>query len=537
MRALTLMLIATVAAGGCDRQADVPAAPVATLQPAPAALPRLTRAQYENTVHDVLGADLTLPATLEPDVSFEHLLTVGSAVAKVSPRGVELYEEAARSLAAQIAGKPERLAKLLPCAPQGPADTKCLQEFVAAVGGKLWRRPLAAAERDAVVATATKAGAALGTFAQSAEYALVQLLQSSAFVYRIEHGEKDPAHPATRRLTAPELASRLAYFLWAGPPDTELLAAAANETLQDPKVRAIQIDRLLADPKARRSLRNFAGEWLQLHEVVKLNKDPKVYKHFSGDLGGSAREETLRLVEHLVFDTDSDFRQLLTTRTAFVDRRLAAIYEVPALQEIGHAPIELPDDAARRGLLGQVAFLGLAAHPVSSSPTLRGAFVRRFLLCDFVPDPPADLNTAIPEPSPTAKTLRQRLTAHMNVPGCSSCHKALDPIGFAFEHYDGIGRYRKLDNGEPIDTSGDLDGVAFADSSGFASVLANSSKFRRCVTKKLYAYAVARPTIVSEAGQIDSLAAGFAKSGMRVKGLLRQIALSEGFGRLAAEGK
>ncbi|MBM4344421.1 MAG: DUF1592 domain-containing protein [Deltaproteobacteria bacterium] len=532
-----VMLAAVVALGACgETEAPTPAAVPAKLRPAPAAMPRLTRAQYDNTVRDVLGDDLALPATLEPDVAFEHLLTVGSAVAKVSPRGVELYEEAARSLAAQLAGKPERLAKLLPCKPTGPQDAVCLGQFVAHVGNRLWRRALSAGEVAAVAATATKAAAALGSFDKAAEYALVALLQAPGFLYRTEHGEADPGHAGCKRLTATELASRLAYFLWAGPPDAALLAAAADGSLHDPKVRAVQVERMLADPKLRRSVRNWAGEWLQLHEVVKLSKDPKVYKHFSGDLGASAREETLRLVENLALDLDTDFRQFITTRTAFVDRRLAAIYEVPAESDAGHAPVQLPGWAERRGYLGQVSFLGHAAHPVSSSPTLRGAFVRRFLLCDFVPDPPANLNTAIPEPSPDAKTLRQRLTAHMNVPGCSSCHKALDPIGFAFERFDGIGRFRTLDNGEPIDTTGDLDGVPFGDLDTFAQVLAGSPKFRRCVTQKLYGYAVARPTVAGEKTQVDGLAAAFAANGYKVKALMREIALSDGFARLACTG-
>ncbi len=520
----------------CEKP-DPPVAAPAALQPAPATLPRLTRALYDNTIRDVLGPDLALPATLEPDVAFEHLLTVGSAVAKVSPRGVELYEEAARSLAAQVAGKPERLAKLLPCTPTGAGDAPCLRQFVQTVGEQLWRRPLTDGEVTAIAALGGKAGATLGTFAQSAEFALAALLQAPAFVYRPEHGEADPKHPGGKRLNAVELAAKLAYFLWNGPPDAALRAAAADKTLHDAKVLAGQVSRMLSDPKAHRAVRGFASEWLQLQEVLKLNKDPKVYKHFSSDLGGSAKEETLRLVEFLVFDKDGDFRELLTTRSTFVDRRLAAIYEVPANQELGHAAVQLPTDNERRGLLGQVSFLALAAHPVSSSPTLRGAFVRRHLLCDHVPDPPANLNTAIPEPSPDAKTLRQRLTAHMNVPGCSSCHKALDPIGFAFERFDGIGRFRTKDNGEPIDSSGELDGVPFANLDGFAAAIANSPKFYKCLTRKLYAYAVARPTTDGEASQIAQLAETFAKSGMRVQVLLRAIATSDGFARIATEAK
>lgn len=528
----TLLALGCALAIGCDKAE--PATVAAKLAPAPPAMPRLSRAYYDNTVRDVLGADLALPPSLEPDVAFDHLFTVGSAVAKVSPRGVELYEEAARSLAAQVAGKPQRLATILPCKPTGATDAACMKELVSTAGQRLWRRALSDAEKAGVVAIGMKAAAALGTFEQGAEYALVALLQNPGFIYRAEIGEPDPQHPGGKRLTDFELAARMAYFLWAGPPDAQLLKAAADHKLHDAKTRAAEIDRMIADPKSRRAMRNFASEWLQLQDVAALNKDPKVYKHYSSDLGGAAREETLRLFEWLVFDKDADIRELLTTRTTFVDRRLAAIYDVPANADTGHAQVQLPPDGERRGLLGQVSFLGLAAHPVSSSPTLRGAFVRRHLLCDFVPDPPANLNTAIPEPSPDAKTLRQRLTTHMSIPGCNTCHKQLDPVGFAFERFDGIGRFRPIDNGEPVDTSGELDGVKFSDLSSFADAIAASPKFGKCLTKKLYAYAVARPVASGEAAVVDEMAAAFAKSGMHVKDLMRQIALSDGFARIAA---
>lgn len=529
---VALMLSVQLAA--CDR-ADT-AAPVVTeltQQPAPPALPRLTRAQYLHSLKDILGPNLALPSSLEPDVPFDDLASVGASVAKVSPRGVELYEDAARSLAAQVTGKPERLAAVLPCQPTSAVDGACLDQMVGSTGRLLWRRSLTSAERQRVTALGVQASLALGSFAQGAEYALVALLQSPHFLYRRELAQKNG------QLEGADLAAKLAFFLWTGPPDKALLDAAEAGELDTETGLAKQVDRMLADSRLRRAVRNFADEWLQLRRLSELSKDPKVFKHFSADLGDSAREETLRLVEHLTVDLDADLRTLLTTRTTFVDRRLAAIYDIPALTDEGHAEVALPVEGERLGLLGQVSFLAWNAHAISTSPTLRGVYVRRYLLCDVVPPPPADLNTALPEPSATAKTMRERLTVHMSVPYCKGCHQQFDLLGLTFERFDGVGRFRPTDNGTPVDTSGKLDGAAFSDAVSFAHALAQNPKYSRCIAKKLYAYAAGRPVLDGERAQVNALATGFDAQGRRLKGLMRDIALSPGFrqvGPLAGGG-
>ena len=531
-RALLAVLCAPVlfATGGCQNAATS-APPPLDITPAPPALPRLTRAQYDNSIHDVLGADLVPPGMLEPDVPYDDLYAVGASVAKVSPRGIELYEDGARNLATQITSKPDRLAALLPCAPTSTADGICLDAFVNKVGRKLWRRALSADERSVIVANGLNAANALGGFQQGVAYALSGLLQSPRFLYRPEVGEVDPAHDGGRRLTGFELASRLSYFLWNGPPDDALLDAAQNGQLQTADGLAAQIDRMMADAKVHRAVRNFADEWLQLRDLLDLNKDPTVYTYFSSDLGASAREETLSLVEYLALDQDADLRDLLLTRTTFVDRRLAAIYDIPAVSDKGVARIELPA-GERVGLLGQVSFLAMRAHPVSSSPTIRGKYVRQMLLCDHVPNPPAGLNTALPETTTTAKTMREKLAVHQSVPSCANCHKFIDPIGLGFEHFDGIGRFRTVENGETIDTTGALDDVPFTDLATLANDVAQSPKYPQCVAQKMYAYAVGRPVTDGEAAQVAALGGAFVDGGLRLKALMRAVATSEGFRRM-----
>lgn len=523
--ALTGLLASTA---GCEED---PAPKAKALTPQPAVLPRLTRTQYDNHIRDIFGQDITLPPSLEPDVPYNDLLTVGAAIATTSQRGIELYEQAARSIAQQVVGKPERLAALQPCAMAAATDTACLGQWVDKFGGLLWRRNLTAAERDAVVGRAVKAGEVLQKPESAIEYALASLLQSPHFLYRIELGEPVAAGSTKLRLSAGELAARLALFLWAGPPDAALLAAAKDGSLLTDAGLAAQVDRMLADPKIGRGVRTFAGEWLQLGELSKISKDPNIFKHFSPDLLASAKEETLRFVEHVVLTKDEPLTELLRSKTTFVDRRLASIYDIPApAQDFGQ--VELPK-GERQGLLGQVTVLAMAAHPVSTSPTLRGIYIRKYLLCDEVKPPPAGVNTQLPEPSGNAVTLRDRLMEHMAAPFCAGCHKTIDPIGFGFERFDGIGRFRTTEGGKQIDATGDLDGVTFAGLNTLSEAVAQSTKFRQCVVEKLYSYAVARPIASGETGEVERLDDQFKASGMRMKALMKAIALSDGFARLA----
>jgi hypothetical protein len=507
--------------------ADAAPADAAALPEAPALAPtlnRLTQAQYRNTIRDLLGADVVQPPTLEPDAKADGLVAVGAASSTISSRGVEIYEQAALSLAEQVLATPERRARVLPCEPSGPGDAACMRQMVERFGRRAWRRPLTADEVESVAALGL--ASANGDFLTGARYALARLLQSPFFLYRVEVGGGE-------RLDAYELATRLAFFLWNAGPDDALLDAAARGDLDTPEGLDREVDRLLADPRAREAVRNFFDEWLGLDELSTLRKDPNVFRHYASDLGQSAREETLRVAEHLVFEEQADLRELLRTRTTFVDRRLAAIYNVPATARGGFGRVELPPEGERRGLLGHVSFLAGRAHPTSSSATLRGIFVREALLCEDMPPPPANLNTAIPQPSPDARTLRERLQVHMLDPNCAGCHKLSDHIGLGLERFDGIGRARETDNDAPIDPAGELDGTPFADASSLADVLADDPRFPRCFARKMYSYALGRTPGRDELETVRAFGERFDARGRRVLDLVRDIATSEAFRTVA----
>ena len=234
--------------------------------------------------------------------------------------------------------------------------------------------------------------------------------------------------------------------MWNTTPDHELLSAGEAGELETREGLFNQANRLLESDRARAGVRNFFSEFLQLYELEHLSKDPTIFEQFNDQLGQDAIEETLSLIEYMVFDLEADYRELMTTRETFVSPRLAAIYNIPAPSPDGFAYTQLPEDDARAGLLGHVSFLAGHAHQVSSSATLRGKAVRTILLCQSIPAPPVDVDTSIPEPSGDALTLRDRVAEHLRIPLALHVTLMTDPIGLGLENFDGLGRWRDKDN-------------------------------------------------------------------------------------------
>lgn len=528
--------LAGLLAVACTGQIEPPPETHKTpLTPAPVTLKRLTQAQYKNAIQSILGDAIVVPSALEPDTEAGGFLNVGGSIASVSSRGVEQYERAAYDIAEQAMEPGAERDALVPCAPADAVDPGCANAFVSSFGRRLWRRSLTQTEVDRYVAVASEAARQLGDFFDGLEFAMAGLLQSPEFLFRVELGEADPTS-SFKRYTSTEMASRLAFFIWNGTPDDDLLDAGERGDLLDPKQIDAQVTRMLESPKARRGVRNFFSELYGFHGLDDLVKDTTIFTSHSADLGPDAREETLRLIEYLVFDEDADYRELFTTRKTFLNRRLAALYSVPAPSIDGFALTELPEDGPRRGLLGHASLLAMHSHPTNTSATLRGKFVRTVVLCGEIPPPPANVDTSLPEPSANAPTLRDRIQDHLSVPLCASCHRAMDPIGLGLEHFDGIGKFRTTEADTAIDASGELDGARFNDAIELGSAIANHENLGSCLTQKLYRYAKASVEREGEEGEVQRLTEAFLLSNFRIKVLLREIAKSEGF-RMATEGE
>jgi len=529
---LILIVLAGSTLWACGESTPPETGIKAELEAQPSRLVRLTQAQYKNTIQDLLGEGVTLPVRLEPDSRSAGLIAAGSAATSVSGRGVEQYETAAYDLARQALGDGQRRARIVPCEPSGLVDDVCAGAFVDSFGSKAWRRPVTAEEREPLVGLARDAANVTQDFYRGLEFSMAAILQSPNFLFRPELGSGSGKQ---RELTSFQLASRLSFFLWNTGPDEELYELAKSDDLVKDDVLRAQVDRMLADPRARRGVRQFFIDHYELDRLDNLTKAPEIFPHISEEVGASAREETLRVLEDIIFDGSGDFRDAITSRKTFLNRKLAAIYNVQAPAREGFAEFEFTEESLRRGILGHVSFLAVWAHPVATSATLRGMFVQQKLLCRVVPPPPAGVDTSIPEPSGTSPTLRDRIQEHLEDPNCASCHNITDKIGLAYENFDGIGRYRRTDDGATLDLSGDLDGVPFDNSADLSDLLRNHSRLGECLTRKMVHYATSSGEYTGASEDLNRLAASLNKNGYDVLGLVRAVALSDAFRRVSVE--
>ena len=494
-------------------------------QPAPS-LRRLTISQYRNIIFDIFSADIVIPSSLEPDTEVDGFLNIGASISNISPVGIERYESASYSIAEQLVENETLLATLLPCQSVTEIDQECWEEFLSETGALLWRRPLSEVE------ISTLSGLMQTISAESDHqtgliYLISALLQSPNFLYRVEQGNNGV-------LSDIELASRLSFLLWNSAPDAQLLSIALEGGLSDPEQREAEVDRMMADSKFEQGLRNFFLELFQLYALDDVVKDPLVFTHASPDLYQSAKEETLLFLLNNVIERE-DYRDILTAQKTFVDRRLAALYNIAAPSAEGFGEVTLSETTNRRGLLMQASILNLNAHATSTSATLRGIFIRKNLLCQMIPAPPANVDTSIPEADAESPTLRERLQSHLEDPSCATCHEITDLVGLGFENFDGIGRWRNTENNATIDPSGSIDNISFLDAWELAGVVKEHNNFGPCISEKLYQYALGHQTTDQEEEFVDWMATYLAASDWSLQDLIRQLALSENFKHAGAQ--
>lgn len=531
--ALTLAVSGAACVGIVDepatdrRGSTAPEAPA--YAPAVGGLRRMLPTEYARTIRDILGPEIVIATRIPSPQRLEGLIEVGASIENASRRATETFDDASYEIAEQAMAPGPVRDRLVTCTPSGVVDDTCAATFVSSFGRRAFRRPLTSSEVQTLVTLAHDSATVVGDFYGGLVYPMAAILQSPFFVYRPELGTADAASPGLFAYDGFEIATRMSYFLWSSAPDEALLAAAESGALATDEGIAEQADRMLADDRAREGVRAFFSDMLRLSALDTLTKDPTVFVLFSTEVGASAREETLRTIENLVLDERGDYRDLFTTRTTFIDRKLASIYDVTAPTLTGFARFELPADGPRRGILGQVAFLAPNSHPASSSAVLRGKYVREVFLCGEIPAPPANANTAIPEPSADARTLRDRVYAHLQVEGCRSCHQLMDPVGLGFENFDGLGRFRTMENGALIDPSGSLNGRWFEDAVGLEGVLATHPDVPPCLVRTMYRYATGHPETQGETRVLTRLSQSFANHGYDVLDLMRAIVLEPGF--------
>ncbi len=495
---------------------------------------RLTPEQYRNAVGDLFGAMIDVSGRFEPDNRRAGLNAIGTSLVAVTPSGFEQYEAMARNIAAQVTSTEHR-DHLLPCQPQAATapDDACTERIVRSLGRQLLRRPLGDDEVAVRVEAASATAAVHADFYAGLQLALTSLLVAPDFLFRIEVAEPAPLpdRPDRLQLSDLSLATRLSYFLWNRGPDEALLAAAERGGLKSPEALAREVDRLLASEYLASGVRAFFDDLFVFDQFIDLGKDVTRYPLYNNRLAADAREQTLRfVVDHLV-TRRADYREIFTSRRLPITRSLGPLYGVPVYSPEGWEDMQLPSDHPRAGLLSHASFAMLFSHPGRSSPTLRGVFLREAMLCQTIPEAPADVDFSlfVDDEDSIHKTARDRLQVHANEASCRTCHRLTDPIGLGLEVFDGIGKYRTTENGAPIDTSSDLDGRRFANPAELGQAFAESPLIGPCLVQNLYRYAVGREQTNRERQLLRYLEGRFEEVGYRLPDLMREIAMSEGF--------
>jgi hypothetical protein len=489
---------------------------------APRVMRRLTHAQYNNTVRDLLG-DQTGPAAQFPQEDF-----VNGFKNQVEAQGMpallaEAYGAAAERLARNAfrGGDPNRL---VPCR---PAEATCAERFVRSFGQKAFRRPLLPEEKTRYTALFSAELRRTKDFFAAAQLTVEAFLQSPHFLFRVETGRPE--------MRSNEAASRLSYSLWDSMPDEELFRAAATGALD---VEA-QARRMLDNPKAQQPVNEFVSQWLRFDRVLNSVKDRRQFPLFNSELAISMTEETRRFIADAIWN-DRNFMDIFSGEYTFLTSDLAAVYKLPP-PATEFAKVSLPPESERAGIIGQAAFLALTSKPGETSPTARGLFVREAFLCQHVPDPPPGASANLPvvtEAKPM--TNRERLAEHLSNPSCASCHNLIDPIGFGFEKFDAIGQRREklrltffatrqernkpaTSTELPLDTSGSISGIPnseFSSPRQLGKVLAGSEQCQECVVKQFFRFTYGRHEEPADRPLIKETLARFRDSQFRFKQLM-----------------
>ncbi len=496
-------------------------------------LPRLTSVQYRNSLAALLGPGLP-PTPIEPDTNPYLFYSIGATSTTLSELGTGQYEEAAELVTHAVFDDATRRSTLVGCEPASPGDG-CVSQFLASFARRAFRRPLAAHEHARWLQIAVDL--AQPDAWEGLRMAVSGILQSPHFLYRVELGVPDPEAPGRFRFTGYEMASRLAFLLWDSMPDDSLFAAAERGDLDTAAGIRAEVERLLADERARSTIQGFFAQYLDLGRIDGVTRDPIAFPLFSLTMPDSMRTEVELLVDDVVFREQGDARSIFSTRRTFVNTELATLYGVdaPGSSPITYVPVMLPDDGPRAGLLTLGAFLTMNAKQTQTSPTARGKYIRERVLCQTVPAPPPDVNTELEPPTGAGETVREKLEQHRSNPACTGCHQFIDPPGLLFESFDAAGAYRELENGVPVDSSGDLDGVPLANARGLADLLQDDPAVGRCMVTQLFRHAQGRLDNPDEAPTIDDLDARFAASDYRFLDLLVELAIHDGFRTAVAQ--
>lgn len=517
---------------GTTSPQDVPA-DCAIERPSPRILRQLTRGEYQRTVADLLG--LTNPdiTAIPPDREVRGF-TNNVTVAFVDEQHMDAYTSVATALAAQAVT--EAFAKAVPCTTE---DTACASSFIEGFGARALRRPLSEAEKTRYLAL-FDASLTGGQFKVGVELTIRSLLISPSFLFRSELG-KDGGQGAFV-LTPYEIASALSYTFWGTMPDAALFASAASGALASKTEMEAQARRLLADQRGRDRVAQFFYEWMESPRAYVATKDqasfPALFQGAGVDaIRGDMRQEQDAFVTHVVFDSTRRFEELFDATYTFASAELANYYGLPSAG-LGATPqkVDLGPSSARGGLLTLGMFLFGHARTTASSPTQRGHMIRANLLCEDIPPPPPDVDTA-QTPANPGRTTRENILALTGNGVCPSCHTLQDPIGFGLEQFDGAASLRTMENGVPIDATGEIKGILGAQGEALkfdgarqlSKLVGENPKARACFTTNYYRFARGFDAKGEDLCAVNALTADFKTNNLEIPELFVRLVLQDSF--------
>lgn len=489
----------------------------------PMPLRRLGAVEYQNSVRALFG-DNTITATMPNDSQASNGFDTAPLL---STDTADNIRTSAEELAKRVT---TNFDALFACDVSKSSEDACAEQFIRRFGRRAYRHTLSADEVSSLLALYHSARTDLQeNLEDGIRIVVTAMLQSPRFLYHWEStGNPLVLAGATAQLEPFMLASRLSYFLWSSMPDDALLDAADAGKLLDDASLGQQIDRMLASPAFAATAESFHSQWLGLN--VPVQKDTRLFPNFSDQFVASAREETNRFIDHVFLQGDARWSTLLTSNYAEVDKTMAGVYGAAAPAS-GFAPTTV-DPNTRAGLFTRASLVMVDSNASQTSPPRAGKFIWTRVLCNTIGAPPAGATAAFHFDD--TLSVRQNFEALQTEPACSSCHAALNPLGFAFESYDPVGKFRTTDGTHPIDASGKLtlsngQTEPFTNIVDLSRLLADDADATSCVARNWFRFASARMETDADTYALESTFAAFRNAGWDIRVMLKSFAMSHTF--------
>jgi hypothetical protein len=490
---------------------------------------RLSRLEYNNTIRDLLG-DGSRPASgfaADQDSARSGFFAGGVVAGTDASQRLDATEALASSAM-------KRLPELLPCKAipaAAPDQDQCARQFIAQFGRRAFRRPLSQDEVTGLTDFYAAQRTGGQDFPNSMRLVISAMLLSPQFLYRWEVTPQTAIREGNVVRHNPwEIASRLSYLIWASMPDDPAFALAEQNKLNTPDQIEAEARRMLKDPRARDAISDFFTQLLGVSDLRSVPKDAKVYPDYTPELASAMVAETAAFAADAVLAGDGKLSTIFTSNRGFVDGALAKLYGLTGVTGTTPTATDL-NKAERGGILTQASFLSEHASADESNPTRRGKVLTDRVVCIEIALPPDD----VPDPKPPAPNLsvRERFDEHSKNPCAFACHSVMDPLGFAFENYNGIGAYQTVDGGKPVDASGsiELDGVKkpFNNALDLGKHLGSSQQVAECMTRQYLRYALRRKEIAGDQPSLNGGYEAFSKQGFDLRELIVALTRTRAF--------